>query len=36
MTAQTDDAVPADCDEDPKLTAEEWQAVEVLSTRGDA
>ncbi len=36
MTAQTDDTVPADCDDDPKLTAEEWQAVEVLSSRSDA
>ena len=27
---------PSDCNEDPKLTDEEWQAVEVLSTRDDA
>ncbi len=25
-----------DCDDDPKLTDEEWQAVEVLSRRDDA
>lgn len=29
------DTVPADCDDQPKLTADEWQAVEVLSSRGD-
>ncbi len=36
MTEQTDTTVPAECDDEPKLTADEWQAVEVLSSRDDA
>lgn len=32
----TDPETQPDCDDDPKLTDDEWQAVEVLSRRDDA
>lgn len=37
MTENTpDERSTYECDDEPKLTEEEWQAIEVLSRRDDA